>query len=166
VTEDAVAHFRLLARYNARANARLYDACAAMPAEEIARPRGAFFGSILGTLNHILVGDRIWMARFAGQTVPSTGLDAILHDTLADLRAAREAEDARIAGFVDGLGPADLAGAIVYVDNAGNRREDPRDLLLLHVFNHQTHHRGQVHDLMSRAGVAPPSLDMHRVMRP
>jgi uncharacterized damage-inducible protein DinB len=161
-----LAHFRLLARYNAGANRILYDACARLPDAERKRVRPAFFRSIHGTLNHILVGDRIWLARFAGRQLPSTGLDAILYDDFAALRAAREEMDARIEAFAQGLEAGFLAGSIRYVNNAGLPYDDPIPLLLAHFFNHQTHHRGQVHDQLSQTAVAPPSLDLHRVLRP
>jgi uncharacterized damage-inducible protein DinB len=166
MSDPRLEHFRMLARYNAEANRLLYDACARLPDAERTRARPAFFRSIHGTLNHILVGDRIWMARFAGQAVPSTGLDAILYADFAALRVAREAEDARIEAFAAALQPAALAGSIRYVNHAGLPYDDPVPLLLAHVFNHQTHHRGQVHDLLSQTDVAPPSLDLHRVLRP
>lgn len=157
---------RHLAEYNRRANARLYDACADLTEVALKQPRLAFFGSIFGTLNHILVGDRIWLARFEGATVPSAGLDAILYPDLPSLRRAREAEDDRIAAVMAVLSPDRLAGTVAYVNNAGNRHEDPVWLLALHLFNHQTHHRGQVHDMLTQTDVPAPSLDMHRVMRP
>jgi uncharacterized damage-inducible protein DinB len=157
---------RLLARYNRLANERLYDACAALPEEERRRDRRGFFRSIHGTLNHILIGDRGWLVRFHGGEAPSTGLDAILYEDFAALRAARAAEDDRIEAFARGVTPAFLAGSIRYVNNEGRALEDPTDLLVLHLFNHQTHHRGQVHDMLSQAGAKAPVLDMHRVIRP
>lgn len=160
---ETLRHF---AEYNRRANARLYDACARLPEAALMQSRPAFFGSIFATLNHILVGDRIWLARFEGAQVPSTGLDAILCPDLPSLRAEREAEDDRIAAIMAVLSPDRLAGTITYVNNAGKRHEDPVWLLVLHLFNHQTHHRGQVHDMLMQTDVPPPSLDMHRLMRP
>ena len=88
-----IAHFQTLATYNRRANERLYDACTELTEEERRLDRKGFFRSIHGTLNHIMVGDRIWLARFGGQEAPSTGLDAILYDDFEALRAARVAED-------------------------------------------------------------------------
>jgi uncharacterized damage-inducible protein DinB len=163
---SAVEHFRTLARYNRLANERLYDTCARLSDKERRRDRGAFFRSIHGTLNHILLGDRIWLNRFQGREMPSTGLDAELYDDFGELRAARQIEDARIESFVAGLAPAALAGTIRYVNNEGRLLEDPADLLLAHLFNHQTHHRGQVHDLLCQAGERGLVLDMHRVVRP
>ncbi len=160
-------HWQRMAAYNTAANRILYDAVARLPDAEYRRPRPAFFGSIHGTLNHILLGDRIWMARFEGGSHPSTGLDAILHDEFEELRAARTAMDARIEAFVaERVDDAFLASSIRYVSNAGVEAEDPVSVLLPHYFNHQTHHRGQVHGLLSQTGVAPPSLDLHRVLRP
>jgi len=166
MTEASLACFSLLAGYNRAANERLYRSCAELGDDERRRDRKAFFGSIHGTLNHILLGDRIWMTRFAGGAAPSVALDSILYDDFDELRAARVEEDRRIERFVAGLEPRFLAGTIGYVNNEGRACEDPADLLLLHFFNHQTHHRGQVHDLLSQAGRRPPVLDLHRVLRP
>lgn len=163
----ATDHWRRMAQYNTRANRLLYDAVATLPDAEYRKPRAAFFGSIHRTLNHILLGDRIWMTRFEGGTHPSTGLDAVLHDAFDDLRAAREAMDARIEAFIeDRVDDRFLAGSIRYVTNSGIEAEDPAAILLPHLFNHQTHHRGQVHGLLSQTAVPPPSLDLHRVLRP
>lgn len=166
MTHPLIEQARMMARYNRLANRRLYDACAALPAEELERDRKGFFHSILGTLNHIMIGDRIWLGRFAGREMPSTGLDAILYADFAALRQAREAEDERIEDFAAGLDEAFLAATIGYRNNQGLRFDDPMPLLLTHFFNHQTHHRGQVHDMLSQAGIAPPSLDLHRVLIP
>ncbi len=156
----------MLARYNTLANGILYDACAGLSDEERKRERPAFFQSIHGTLNHIMVGDRIWMTRFEGGEALSTKLNAILYDDFAELRAARQAEDARIEALMAGLTEDALDGSIRYVSNEGNRHDDPMPLLLTHLFNHQTHHRGQLHGLLSHAGATTPVLDLHRVLRP
>jgi uncharacterized damage-inducible protein DinB len=163
---DLLQHFTMLALYNRLANQRLYEVCAHLSDEERKRPRRAFFGSIHGTLNHIMVGDRIWMPRFAGLEVPSTGLDAILFESFDELRAARHAEDERIERFAAGLTAAFLEGSITYVNNEERRLTDPTHTLPAHFFNHQTHHRGQVHDQLSQTKVAPPILDLHRVLSP
>lgn len=159
-------HFKLLARYNQGANQRLFDACATLSVPERNADRKGFFRSIHGTLNHLIVGDRVWLARFEGGTSPSTGLDAILYEKFDDLRTARAEEDSRINRLVERLDDDFLAGTIVYVNNEGRTLEDPMHLLLNHFFNHQTHHRGQVHDMLSQAGVETPVLDMHRVINP
>ena len=113
-----------------------------------------------------MVGDRIWLARFSGDEVPSTGLDAILYDDFLELREAREEEDVRIEKFVAGIDEGFLGGAIRYENNEGRILKDPVYVLLPQFFNHGTHHRGQVHDMLSQTGVPPPVLDLHRVMRP
>jgi uncharacterized damage-inducible protein DinB len=161
-----IQHFQTLARYNTLANRKLYDACAQLSVAERTRIRPAFFKSIHGTLNHIMVGDRIWLTRFEGGMMPSTGLNAILYEEFDALRAARVAQDERIEAFAAGLTDNFLAQPLQYVNNQGRHLEDPADLLVAHVFNHQTHHRGQIHDMLSQTEVAPPSLDMHRVIRP
>ena len=166
MTDPLLRHFRMLADYNRLANRRLYDACARLTEEERKKRRPAFFGSIHGTLNHILVGDRIWLARFSGEEVPSTGLDAVLYEDFAELREAREREDARIEGFVAGVDGEKLSGGIRYENNEGRNLEDPVHVLLTHFFNHQTHHRGQIHDMLSQTIVPAAVLDLHRVLRP
>jgi uncharacterized damage-inducible protein DinB len=154
------------ARYNRLANERLYAACARLGEAAYRRDLGAFFGSVHGTLNHLLLGDTIWMARFQGGTHPSTGLDAILHDDFAALHAARQAMDRRIERFFAGLPPGFECGSVRYVNNSGFATEDPWSVILPHFFNHQTHHRAQAHTLLSQLGVDPPVLDLHRVLRP
>ncbi len=152
-------HFRDLARYNAWANERLYAACAGLTEADYLRPRPAFFKSIHGTLNHVLVGDRLWLARFEGHRTGITALDQTLYGDLAGLRVARRAEDARIAAFVEGLADRDLERPLAYRNIRGESHVDPLGRLLTHLFNHQTHHRGQVHDQLSQTPVAPPPLD-------
>lgn len=153
--------FDMLAAYNAWANQRLYEAVAPLPDAEYRADRGAFFGSLHGTLNHLLLGDRIWMHRVSGEGEEPTELDAILYDDFAELSAARGAEDARIVAHVGSLAEADLARLIRY-----RTTRNPTDIeqrlapLLLHVFNHQTHHRGQAHCLLTGLTGAAPSLDL------
>ena len=159
-------HVRRMARYNRWANARLYDACAQLPADAYHAARPSFFGSIHATLNHILVGDSIWFGRFTGQ-VPAhlTRLDMILHDDFAGLRAAREAKDAEILAFGDALDETKLQDTFTYRNMRDEQFTDPLFPPLMHFFNHQTHHRGQVHGLLSHAGVSPPELDLIYFMR-
>ncbi len=166
MTDARIAHFRMLARYNRLANDRLYEACARLGEAELKRERPAFFGSIHGTLNHILLGDRIWLMRFEGGEAPSTNLDAILYEDFGALSAARREADGRIEAFAGGLTEAFLAGTISYVNNEGKAFADPVDMLVSHLFNHQTHHRGQVTDLLMQTEAAPPVLDLHRVLKP
>jgi uncharacterized damage-inducible protein DinB len=151
----------MLADYNAWANERLYGAAAALPEADYRADGGAFFGSLHGTLNHLLVADRIWMHVFTGEGEKPRELDAILYDDLASLGAARRAEDARIRAYIASLSGADLAGVARY-----RTVRSPADIeqelapLLIHFFNHQTHHRGQAHSLLTRAKGEAPSLDL------
>jgi uncharacterized damage-inducible protein DinB len=154
------------ARYNTLANEALYEACARLSDEEYRRDLGAFFKSVHGTLNHLVLGDRIWMARFEGGRHPSTNLDAILYEDFGALRGARVALDARIEAFFAALPPDFAAHSVRYVNNAGIDTEDPLSLILPHYFNHQTHHRAQVHTLLSQLGHGAPVLDLHRVLKP
>lgn len=158
-------HFRTFARYNRWANARLYDACAALPAGEYGRDRKAFFRSIHGTLNHVLVADRIWLGRIEGVDAGIRSLDEILYNELPSLHAAREAEDARIMALADALDAGALARSVGYRNARGDAFETPLHWILSHVFNHQTHHRGQVHDMLSGTEVAPPPLDLIYYLR-
>jgi uncharacterized damage-inducible protein DinB len=154
------------ARYNRLANETLYAACAGLSGAEYRRDLGAFFGSVHGTLNHLLLGDTIWMARLEGGSHESTGLGAILFEKFDALRDARERMDRRIERFFAGLPPGFESGSVHYVNNSGFDSEDPLAVILPHFFNHQTHHRAQVHTLLSQLGHKPPVLDLHRVLRP
>ena len=158
-------HFRFLASYNRWANARLYDACAKLSETEYGADRPAFFGSIHGTLSHLLIGDRVWFARFLAQDPHVASLSDQQYETLDELRAAREAEDGNIIAYVDGLRDDDILGTISYATLAGTPHEHELRLLLTHAFNHHTHHRGQVHDMLIQTDVAPPQLDIIYYMR-
>ncbi|MGH6932446.1 MAG: DinB family protein [Dongiaceae bacterium] len=153
-------YFRRFARYNAWANRRLYHACGSLTDADYRAKRAAFFGSIHATLNHILVGDRIWLSRFENRPHEIKSLDQILHDDLATLQSAREAEDARILAFADGLGEAALSDTLNYRNMAGQQVAIPLVAAIAHFFNHQTHHRGQVHGMLSGTPVPPPPLDL------
>ncbi|WP_460452062.1 DinB family protein [Alsobacter sp. SYSU BS001988] len=152
---------RSFAGYNAWANRRLYDAAARLDDADYRADRGAFFRSVHGTLNHLLAADRIWMRRFTGEGDAPKRLDVILHDRLEDLRRAREAEDARIVAFAQGLTEERLAGSIRYARvTTGEVFAQPLAPALDHFFNHQTHHRGQVHALLTGLGAEAPELDL------
>jgi len=155
------AYFQMFAGYNAWANHRLHAACALLDEADYKAERGAFFGSIHGALNHLIVTDRMWLARLRGETLPPHGLDAVIFDDLATLREARVHEDAALSDYVAALTDAQLAGAFRWTRVAdGATVTQPLWAALAHVFNHQTHHRGQVHGLLSQAGIDPPSLDL------
>jgi uncharacterized damage-inducible protein DinB len=156
-----IAHWRLFAAYNAWANARLYDAAATLSDADYRADRGAFFASLHGTLNHLLVTDRVWLHRFTGEGDAPTRLDAILFDDFAALRAARVAEDVRIVRYADGLDEAALAGTVTYRRvSTPDVQTEPLAPLLAHWFNHQTHHRGQAHAILSGFGHRELELDL------
>lgn len=155
-------YFRQLARYNQWANRRLYAACAKLPERLYLQARPSFFGSIHATLNHILVGDRVWMGRFTGHESGIHALDQILYPELAGLQVAREAEDAQIINFADALDLPTLNSTLRYktLTEPRSSAASPMRMTLGHFFNHQTHHRGQVHALVSQTDVPPPALDL------
>ena len=143
-------HFRMLGLYNRWANKRLYDAAKQLTRDALVEDRGAFFRSVLGTLNHLLVTDRLWMSRFHAEPPPETRLDAILHDNFADLRDAREVEDQKIISYVFGLTEERLGEPLSYATTSGAPQNQPLWHVLAHWFNHETHHRGQAHDLIGQ----------------
>ena len=156
-------HFKMFARYNEWANRRLYAHAAAVSDADYRAERGAFFGSVHGTLNHMLVTDQIWMRRFTGEGPTHPRLDLILYEELPALRESREAEDARIIAWIDALDDEKLARHFTIarspVRATSPSRWRPR---LAHFFNHQTHHRGQLHGLLTAIGGrdAAPILDL------
>lgn len=154
------AHFQRMAAYNRWANARLYEAVGKLSPEEFAAPRSGFFPSLLKTLNHILVGDTVWMGRLDGTGSSITSLDQILHTDLGALKAARVAMDNCIVAYVDALVPARLAEDLVYRTVAGDPMTTQVAQVLAHFFNHQTHHLGQAHAMLSSTTVAPPVMDL------
>jgi uncharacterized damage-inducible protein DinB len=154
-------HFMMLAAYNCWANARVYDTAATLSAEEFTRDTGAFFKSMMGTLNHLLTADRIWMKRFTGEGDAPAALDAIIHANFGKLRHAREAEDQRILKWVDGLSDKAVAGRFSYMTVTDMRTISQRLAPALdHLFNHQTHHRGQAHMILTVLGKPSVELDL------
>ena len=153
------AHFLMFAHYNAWANRRLYAAAGALADADRRRDAGAFFGSLHATLNHLLVTDVIWLARLRSIQGPPWGLDHIAHDDFADLTAAREALDDDLIAHV--RDDADPAGTIAYRRvSAPEPVTQPVAEALAHLFNHQTHHRGQCHAILTRIAGEAPELDL------
>ena len=159
--EPMKAQFAMLAHYNAWANERVYAAARRLPDAEYRADRGAFFKSVHGTLNHLLTADRIWMRRLTQEGEAPSRPDAILFDDLDPLHASRRAEDDRIIRYVEGLTDEALAGRIRYrtISNPADV-EQPLTSVLIHVFNHQTHRRGQIHALLTGLAGDAPSLDL------
>ncbi|MBD1861817.1 MULTISPECIES: DinB family protein [Trichocoleus] len=159
-------HFVTIAKYNAWANARLYKMARELPNEAYRKNVGAYFGSLQGTLNHILTADRIWMRRITGTGEHPDKLNAIAFEDLPSLQAAREAEDDRILQFIEGLTEAELNQELSYHTLDGAAHRQPLGEILSHFFNHQTHHRGQAHAILTILGVAEPvSLDLLMMFR-
>ena len=156
------AHFRMLARFNTWANTRVYVACAGLDDAEYHRDRGAFFGSIHGTLNHLLLSDRLWLSRLRGTGPPDgvTRLDQVLYGTLKRLREARVETDLEMVAYAEALLDKDLAMLVGFHTLDGTAIEMRHDRILMSIFNHHTHHRGQVHNMLSQAGAVPPQLDI------
>jgi uncharacterized damage-inducible protein DinB len=160
------AHFQRMAAYNRWANEKLYEAVGRLTPAAFAAPRVGFFPSLAKTLNHILVGDTMWLGRLDGKGSPGvTRLDQILHLEFAPLRAARAALDQRIIAFVDGLTEQRIGEVLAYKTSTGIAQETAIDQVLAHVFNHQTHHRGQAHAMLSSTEVPPPSIDLIYFLR-
>ena len=154
---------RLMARYNAWQNRQMMECLQPMPAAELTRDRGAFFGSILGTLNHLLWGDRMWMSRFDGWARPESGItgSTALCPTLAAWSAERFRADGHITLWAEGVKAVQLAGNLTWLSGATGREvTKPMAQCVIHMFNHQTHHRGQVHAMLTAAGARPDDTDI------
>jgi len=153
--------YSLMADYNAWVNAKLYEVAAGLPDSARKRDLGAFFKSLHGTLNHVLLIDLMILARFTGQPLPATGLDEERHDDFEALRTEREATDARILDWIAGLDRAGLAEALTFTSVVdGVTRSLPRWVMVTQMFNHQTHHRGQATTLLKQLGADPGIVDI------
>ena len=156
----SIENFRQLADYNHWANRRLYAAALEMSDEQYRRRTGVFFGSLHGTLNHLLLADRVWLKRLTGEGQHPNRLDAILFDDRRELAQARMAEDARLKRVI-GSYTADDLGKVVSYTMAEKPQKQVLQEILLHLFNHQTHHRDQAHACCSIVtGSEPPALDL------
>jgi uncharacterized damage-inducible protein DinB len=159
-----VGYVRAMAEYNRWQNDNLYGAADGLGDAARKAPRGAFFGSIHGTLNHLLWADQIWMSRFAGTPRPTVATipeSVGMHEGWDDLKRERAAFDQVILDWARQLDPAWLEGDLVWFSGAvGREVSKPKWLLVTHLFNHQTHHRGQVHCLLTQAGAKPGTTDL------
>ena len=158
--------FRIFARYNRVANERLYEQVGKLDVTEYRRERRGSFGSIHGLMNHTMVADRIWMSRFAGGGKTTPPLNTILFETFAGINSARAEEDAAIEAFFEKVGGDFLIRRLAYTNSRGKDYVEEAAPAVLHFFNHQTHHRGQVHVMLSQTEISPPALDMHRILNP
>jgi uncharacterized damage-inducible protein DinB len=149
----SVDYCRLLARYNRWMNERLYATVSEFSAEERTRDRGAFFGSMHRTLNHILWGDRIWLARFMAQPYPVPAFGTDMYADFAELTRERDATDTAILAWTGQLAPAWLGGVLEYrAASDGRLRRVATWIAVTHMFQHATHHRGQLSTLIRQAG--------------
>lgn len=156
-----------MAGYNSEMTRRLYQSAATLPDAERRADRGAFWGSLLGTLAHVLWGDHNWMARFANWPKPPGALrdSSRFYDDFESLRAARDDTDARIETWAATIGQAWLNQPYTWFSAAANREMTSlRGFLVMHFFNHQTHHRGQVHALLTAASVKTGETDLPLVL--
>lgn len=147
-------HAVTMARYNQWSNNNLYNVCAELTHEERKADRGLFFHSIHGTLNHLLLGDKVWLGRFKNELFQVTGLDQELYSEFEALRDARTEMDETIIDWADTLSASALAADLHYrtISNPADKR-CPLWIAATHVFNHQTHHRGQITTALSQLGV-------------
>jgi uncharacterized damage-inducible protein DinB len=157
------AYVRTMAAYNAEMNRRIYAAAQRLSDAERRRSRGAFWGSIHGTLCHLLWGDRIWMSRFDGWPKPALGIKQSA-DLIADfdeLARSRFDADERISGWAGRVDEEWLAQDLVWFSQAANKEmRQPRGLLVTHLFNHQTHHRGQAHAMITACSEQTGDTDL------
>ena len=156
---DAVLPFRAMAYNNGWANHRLLGACERLSQAEFTAPRTGFFPSLRATLNHILIIDRFYIDAMEGGTLgPAAWANQEPCETIILLREAQGEMDRRLIAVVDRLDNSGL-DLIVNVHRGGHVQHERMDRLLLHLFQHQIHHRGQAHGMLSATNVAPPQLD-------
>ncbi len=172
-----VEYLQRMARYNQWMNQKLYSKVQLLPAEEIAKDSGAFFGSIMGTLNHIYVADLFWLRRFAVSSYCNQALSGIarldkpknlrdiLHKDINKLSEKRQQLDELILSFSNSLSAENLKETIKYRNMKAEKHEQQLGALLQHMFNHQTHHRGQATTLLFQAGIDPEVTDMLVMMK-
>ena len=161
------AYVRTMAAYNAEMNRRLYDAAKRLSEPERRASQGAFWGSIHGTLVHILWGDSQWMSRFDNWQRPATPIKESDHfiEDFAELWTARDKADADITRWADKVDQAWLDGDMTWFSGAAGREVSaPKRLLVTHFFNHQTHHRGQAHAMITAAGEKTEDTDLFLVI--
>lgn len=152
-----------MARYNAWQNKGMMEGMSAITPADLAMDRQAFFGSIFATANHLLWGDRLWMSRFDGGPAPEVeGADSVrLHAQLQGFLEDRQSTDARINRWAQGLSEAQLSGPLTWYSGLSKRElSKPKAMCVTHFFNHQTHHRGQIHAMLTAAGYKPDDTDL------
>ncbi len=165
-------YFELMARYNQWMNTSIFKALSSLDPDELSKDRGAFFGSIIGTLNHGLVGDTIWLKRFTAHpanfsalkalnelALPAT-LSELIYSDIVQLKTAREKMDSVIVRFAEEAFEEDFNDNLTYTNTQGKAFKKHFGSLVQHLFNHQTHHRGQVSTLLNQQGIDIGSTDL------
>jgi uncharacterized damage-inducible protein DinB len=158
-------YFAVFAHHNGWANQRLYSACETLSAPEYLRERGSRYGSLHATLNHILVTDRVWIARIEGRIPPAFDDNQILYADFVALKIARVAEDEHLGQLVAGLPETALDLPLHYIDRHGDRFAAPLRFALAHLFDAQSRLRGEVVALLAQAGAPLVSLDLLAFLR-
>jgi uncharacterized damage-inducible protein DinB len=158
-------HLKMMARYNKWANTRISLAISGISETDYMKPRAAFFGSIHGAVNHLLLVDRLWRGRMQGTPYPPESLDQIVCADRDGLIRERAVEDDILIEFVDGFDAAGIEEDFQYATMNGIAGTDKRRSVLAHMFNHATHHRGQVHALLTQVPCDPPPLDLIPYLR-
>ena len=158
----SIDYCKRFARYNRWQNQSVYAAAGKLPDGTRKRNMGAFFKSIHGTLNHLVVGDQLWLDRFEGLPTSITSLDQELHDDFDELTKKRELTDNRLDRLVASLDDTRLSGTLKFRRLSGDKGELtlPVSIVMMQLFNHQTHHRGQVTTLLMQCGVDVGVTDM------
>ena len=155
-----ITNFQLLANFNTWANKKIITSCKKLTETEYKKDRRAFFSSIHGTLNHLLVVDRAYISRIEGKVHGLRGLDQILFENLLQLEKARIKEDKRLVDLVNNLSEESIHKEITYKGFETGNTTYTINMILITLFNHQTHHRGQIHNMLSQAGIKPPQIDI------
>lgn len=150
-----------MACYNRWMNQRLYQICDSIADAERKKDCGAFFKSIHGTLNHLLLADRLWLGRFQNRPFSFSTLDQELYSDFAELCSERDNTDAEIINWANSLTPEHLSSEFNFISVVASRKHSyPLWVLVTHFFNHQTHHRGQLTTLLSQQGIDPGITDL------
>jgi len=155
-----IINFQLLANFNTWANTKIFSACKELDEAGYKKNRKAFFSSIHGTLNHLLVVDRAYISRIEGKDHGLKDLDQILFESLRQLEEARIKEDKRLVDLVNNLSKESIHKEITYKGFETGNTTYTINMILLTLFNHQTHHRGQIHNMLSQADIKPPQIDI------
>ena len=155
-----ITNFQLLANFNTWANTKIFFSCKELDDTEYEKDRKAFFSSIHGTLNHLLIVDRAYISRIEGKDHGLRSLDQIIFESLLQLEEARIKEDKRLVDLVNNLSKESIHKEITYKSFETGKQTHTINLILITLFNHQTHHRGQIHNMLSQAGIKPPQIDI------